>query len=61
MLQVGPARGVQSSAGREDRWMGPQVLTSSHSQQDWSPPCGVSPWSGPGTGPAASATTQTKT
>lgn len=25
-LQVGPAGGVQSSAGREARWTGPQVL-----------------------------------
>ena len=43
MLHVGPARGVQSSAGREARWMGPQVLISSHSQQDWSPHVGSLP------------------
>ena len=53
------------SSHQQDVRPGGRVLrfcTSSHSRQDWFPPSGVSPWSGPGTPrPAASATAQTKT
>lgn len=60
-LQVGPAGGVQSSAGREARWTGPQVLHKLTFTAGLGPLCGVSPWSEPGTPrPTASATAQTK-